>query len=190
MPIVTIKVNGLSRVQKKLSQLPSAVEKEVISKAIEDGLGVILRRIKATAPVKTGKVRRGFKIYPSKIDKESPRIGAQIWLSGARLGRDNPNHVFYARWQEYGFRAGIRSRIITNEKGQKVKVYNKNHRVEIVPRSDRPGKYRKRRVGWKKVPAKFFVHRAFNETAESAIFVFRLSAERGTRRVIEALERD
>lgn len=172
---VTITIRGLRDVQEKLAQFPDRVESDVVMQALQEGSDLGLRKIQEMAPVKTGKVRRGFKAAPSKVHKRAPMYGYYIYLAGGKLGRSNPNHNFYARWVEYGYLAGARG---------------KNAQVVSRPRSDRPGQTRKRRVGHKQIPGQYFVHRAFRATAESSARQIAWASERGINKLIDEMERD
>lgn len=124
----TITVTGLAETQKKLSALGKKLGTKVIYGALRKGAGIILRDVKSRVPVRTGKLRRGFKVSRSKIHRgRFPGDAIGIYMS-LRKGKEAP---FYGRFLNDGWQAGK-----TNVPGlhfiQKSFDANKNKVVRVI----------------------------------------------------------
>jgi HK97 gp10 family phage protein len=147
---VTIEIRGLREIQDKLRQLPGAISRKVAYGALRKGAAVVRKAAQQNAPVRTGTLRKGFKVSRSRIHRGPEKIGVYLTLKKGK-GRSDKNDPFYGRWVESGYRVG--------KKTVKVKV----------ARSDRPGRTRTVRRGEREIPGKYFVRRAFESQSQAAI---------------------
>lgn len=171
-----ITVSGLREVNLALYAYSQQLGDRVVIASLRQGANLIKRQISADAPVKTGKLRRGFRVSKSKIHRgktSSDLIGVYLTL---RTGKDAP---FYGRFQNDGW----------NTKGKARTVLNTPFRVNrrgktlfsksgITPRfCARTG--RKTLPGKTDVPGKFFIQKAFMSQRDAAVRLIVQSAEAG-----------
>src|SRR5574340_25205 len=103
-----IKITGLREVQKKLYEYSQRLGDRVVLGALRAGANLMKRTIIAEVPVRTGKLKKGFKISKSKIHRgkmSTDMIGVYLTL---RTGKNAP---FYGRfindgWNTHGKRTG------------------------------------------------------------------------------------
>lgn len=98
----SIEITGLREVQKKLYAYSQKLGDRVVYGALRAGAAVMRKSIMANVPVKTGKLRKGFKIARSKIHRgrlSTDMIGIYLAL---RKGKDAP---YYGRFQNDGFKS-------------------------------------------------------------------------------------
>jgi HK97 gp10 family phage protein len=147
---VTIEIHGLREIQAKLQQLPGQVARRVVYGALRKGAAVIRKAAAQNAPVRSGTLRKGFKISRSRIHRGPEKFGVCLTLKKGK-GRSDKADPFYGRWVESGYRVG--------KKTVKVKV----------ARSDRPGRTRTVRRGEHEIPGQYFVRRALQSQSQAAI---------------------
>ena len=103
----TIRVTGLREVQRKLYSYSQQIGDRVVLGALRQGAHLVKRAAQSNAPIgETGKLRRGIRVYKSKIHKgtkSGDMIG--VYISVASKKKGDP---FYGRFQEDGWKAGKR----------------------------------------------------------------------------------
>jgi HK97 gp10 family phage protein len=102
---VTIEIHGLREIQEKIKRLPAAVGRRVVYAALRKGAAVVRKEAQKNVPVKTGALRKGFKVSRSKIHKSATEYGVYLTLKKGR-GRHDPADPFYGRFIEGGFKRG------------------------------------------------------------------------------------
>jgi HK97 gp10 family phage protein len=90
----SVRVKGLSELNKFLQQLPAKVEANVLRGALRAGAKPILEQAKGGVPVDTGKLRDGLKI---STRHRKGRVTAHVKAGG--------DHASIAHWIEYGVAA-------------------------------------------------------------------------------------
>lgn len=162
----TISVTGLKETQKILYSYSQKLGDFVVYKALRAGAGIIKKEIEANAPVKTGKLKRGFVIRRSKIHRgKSSKDMIGVYIS-IRKGKDAP---YYGKFQEDGWHAkGPSSQGI----GKKVDRY-------LIRKGFGSGTGRKTQGSGTIVPGKKFIDRAFLEKRAEAVELIRRTAIAG-----------
>lgn len=100
-----IRVTGLKEAQQALYGYSQQMGDRVVVMALRTGANHMRKVIQANVPVRTGKLRRGFRVSRSKIyngRRSADVIGVFLTL---RKGKDAP---FYGRFVNDGWRAGKR----------------------------------------------------------------------------------
>lgn len=102
---ITIEIAGLREIQAKLQQLPNKIANRVVLSSLRAGANIVKKQIQANAPVRTGALRKGFKVSRSKIHRAPSDLGVYLTLKKGR-GRSDPKDAFYGRWVEGGYKRG------------------------------------------------------------------------------------
>lgn len=98
-----ITITGLREVQKQLYKYSQQLGDKVVLAALRQGANLVRQEIQQRVPVRTGALRRGFKVSRSRIysARSSPdTIGIYLTL---KKGKTAP---FYGRFQNDGYRRG------------------------------------------------------------------------------------
>jgi hypothetical protein len=170
---VTIEIRGLREVQEKIKSLPARLGKKVIYQSLRKGATVLRKEAQAnlSGHIRTGTLRKGFKIARSRIHKSATEFGVYLTLKKGG-GRSDPKDPFYGRWVEHGHYAGQRTgeteRRVRQSGRQRGKAYKVHKRAHFVP-------------GIK------FMGRAFNAKASAAAETIAAEAEAGAQKVIDEL---
>lgn len=101
-----ITIKGLKEVQKALYSYSQQLGDRVVLAALRQGANLVKKSVQQQAPVKTGTLRRGFRVSKSRIHngkRSSSMIGVYLTLRKGG-GRKDKNDPFYGRWQESGWR--------------------------------------------------------------------------------------
>jgi HK97 gp10 family phage protein len=109
----TITITGLREVQRKLYSYSQQLGDRVVLGALRQGANVVRKQAQANAPVKTGLLKRSIRVSRSKIHngkKSDGMIG--VYLS-VRKGKSG---AYYAGFQEDGWRAGKKKKLIPGKK--------------------------------------------------------------------------
>jgi len=92
---VTVKFD-VRKLNKKLKQLESKIEKKIIRQALRAGAKVIAKEAKQLAPVDTGELKSKIKVWALKRSRK--KIGVLVGTSAKEYTGDQ----FYAAFVEYG----------------------------------------------------------------------------------------
>ena len=119
-------VKGLKELSKKLEKLPDNLRKKGVRRSIAAGMKLIQKQAKASAPRKSGALRRAIAAVPirSKSKKNLIRTGLFVRNGSARTksARAKGDDPYYWYFIENGFRAvGRASRKNSKGKGRRVK---------------------------------------------------------------------
>jgi hypothetical protein len=170
---ISFEISGLREVQEKIKSLPDQLGKKVIYQALRKGGAVLRKEAQANLAghVKTGTLRKGFKIARSRIHESATEFGVYLTLKKGG-GRSDSKDPFYGRWVEHGHYAGKktgeverRARQSGRQRGQ---AYRVNRRAHFVP-------------GIK------FMGRAFEAKASEAAQTAAAAADEGAQKVINEL---
>lgn len=152
----TVSVTGLKETQKILYSYSQRLGDFVVYKALRAGAGIIKKEIEANAPVRYGKLKRGFVIRKSKIHRgksSSDMIGVYITI---RKGKDAP---YYGRFQEAGWNTrGKSNELRAHGRAKGIltrRAIGKSSRITLPGKTD--------------VPGKKFVEQAFIDKREEAV---------------------
>lgn len=165
---VSIELHGLREIQAKLQQLPARIARKAVYSALRKGAAVVRKEIAKTAPVRTGTLRKGFRVGRSRFFRGPEKFGVFLTLKKGK-GRNDPSDPFYGRWVESGYRAGKKTVTVR------------------VARADRPGRTRNVRRGEHEIPGQFFVQRAFDASASAAVAAIVAEADDKSQRAITEL---
>lgn len=112
-----IKVSGLKEVQKQLYSYSQQLGDKVALAALRNGANLVKKAVQAAAPVykgkpradvKSGTLKKGFRVSRSKIHNGKTSdglIGVFLTLKKG-TSRKDVNDPFYGRWQNAGWQAG------------------------------------------------------------------------------------
>lgn len=110
MSSVTIHVDGLRELEKKLLALPDKVNRRVLRKAVSDGAAVVRDEMRIRAPLYTGSVSQGHP-PPGTLKKavfmshaRTSHQGYEAFVVGVRHGKKagKTGDAFYFRFVEFG----------------------------------------------------------------------------------------
>lgn len=116
MSSVTIHVDGLRELERKLLALPDKVNRQVLRKAVSDGAAVVRDEMRLRAPVYTGPVSQGHP-PPGTLKKavfmshaHTSHQGYEAFVVGVRHGKGRQNvgkaganiDAYYFRFVEFG----------------------------------------------------------------------------------------
>lgn len=101
---ITIEISGLTELQDRIRQLPARIARRIVISSLRKGAAVIRKEAQKNVPVRTGALRKGFKVSRSRIHR-GPQYGVYLTLKKGR-GRSDPSDPFYGRWVEAGYKKG------------------------------------------------------------------------------------
>ena len=172
---INVEIHGLRELRDKMALLSDRVQKRVILQSLRVGANIVKKAGQDNAPVRTGNIRRGFRIINSKIHRAAPQIGLFLAIKRkkkSRGGRADPNDPFYARWVEDGYHVGKKT-------GQK--------RTFVHQGGFRRGRQFTRFIREKEIPGQHFLQRAYDSTKSSALQAIVADAEQRIERVVREL---
>ena len=158
---VSLSVTGVKETAKVLYAYSQQLGDRVIRSSLTQGANYVKRGISDAAPVRTGKLRKGFRVARSRIHngkRSTDLIGVFIKLSKAD---DGP---FYGRFINDGW---------VHAQGEKALKGKGGTRRRNALRAERVGR------GNKKIPGRFFVQKAFEQRKAAAVQLIFRSAEIG-----------
>lgn len=96
-------VTGISKIDRKLRQLPWKVQRKVVSQSIREGLKVIAAEVKSSAPRRTGTMAGAVKVRKVKTKKrDSVMLETRISGGVSGLVKNQPSgRWFYPALVEY-----------------------------------------------------------------------------------------
>ncbi len=95
-----IGIKGIKEVEAALYSYSQQLGDRVVLRALRLGANFMKTAVSAVAPSKTGRLRRGFRVYRSKIHSgktSTDAIGVYLTL---KRGKDSP---YYGQFQEHGW---------------------------------------------------------------------------------------
>ena len=133
---IEVTLEGIDDMARRLRDVPIALRKKVLLRALRKGAQIISRDAKAGAPVlkrpapfrKPGTVKKAISVRTSKVARKSGDVGVFVGvkpLRGARqkkLGRagaKNPNDPYYWRFLEFDTRHGPGKKFLTHAASNK-----------------------------------------------------------------------
>ena len=171
---VKINVSGLEQLQRELSDFSVKIQRTGISNANRAAAKVILKETKARCPVDTGTLRDSFRIV------RAPRLTGdrylRHWVTPTR-SKGSKKVAWYAHLVEYAtgeHLIGVKSKKVLAEVGRSGVVLE-----TYGTRARHPG-----------TPAKGFMRRSFDATADMALSKYQESLRRFIVRKHTALERE
>lgn len=102
MAFLSMKVDGIKPLLKKLKSFPAKIEKKILRQALRAGGKIFQQQAKANAPVKSGLTKRSLKVRSMK--RSRTRVGIRV----ATSAKDYTGDTFYASFVEYGHKLGRR----------------------------------------------------------------------------------
>lgn len=154
-----IKVSGLKEVQAALYSYSRQLGDKVVLAALKQGANLVKRAVVQTAPVKSGRLKRGFRVANSRIHRGrgTGRLGVYLALRTKKKG-----DPFYGRFQEDGWNVKGPAR----GKGRSARVPGSRSGRKTAP-------------GKRDVPGKFFIQKAYLANREAAAQLIIKAAEVG-----------
>lgn len=152
------KIKGIAEVKRAIYQYNAKLGEKVTRAALRAGANIMLKQIRAAAPVKTGRLKKAIKLKNSRINslRKNGKVGLYITVSPGKSRRD-PKGAYYAKWVEVGYKKG----------------------------SKRVGK--RGRTGGVRIEGKHFVLKSFNATKRQSADTIIQAAELGANRIAREL---
>lgn len=119
-----LNIQGLEDIQKKLAEIPRALRRSVLKKALTAGARIVRDEARRNAPVlkspranrKPGTLRKAIVVRTSKLDTKDGNVGVfvnvrpakgaifkkGVLVKGSQRGKDSPNDPYYWQWLEFG----------------------------------------------------------------------------------------
>ncbi|MCB1900819.1 MAG: HK97 gp10 family phage protein [Rhodocyclaceae bacterium] len=133
---IEVTLEGIDDMARRLRDVPIALRKKVLLRALRKGAQIISRDAKAGAPVlkrpapfrKPGTVKKAISVRTSKVARKSGDVGVFVGvkpLRGARqkklgkAGAKNPNDPYYWRFLEFDTRRGPGKKFLTHAASNK-----------------------------------------------------------------------
>ena len=133
---IEVILEGIDDMARRLRDVPIALRKKVLLRALRKGAQIISRDAKAGAPVlkrpapfrKPGTVKKAISVRTSKVARKSGDVGVFVGvkpLRGARqkklgkAGAKNPNDPYYWRFLEFDTRRGPGKKFLTHAASNK-----------------------------------------------------------------------
>lgn len=120
-------VKGLDDIKKKLAEIPRALRRSVLKKALTAGARIVRDEARRNAPIlksprinrKPGTLRKAIVVRTSKLDTRAGNVGVFVNVKPAKgaifkkgvlvkesqRGKDSPNDPYYWQWLEFGRKA-------------------------------------------------------------------------------------
>lgn len=103
--IVNVEVRGLQELQAKIARLPAAVARKAVYASLRKGAAIVRKQAQQYVPIRTGTLKKGFKVARSRIHRGPQQFGIYLALKSGR-GRRDPGDPFYGVFVERGYRRG------------------------------------------------------------------------------------
>lgn len=102
---VQIKLSGLKEAQRALYAYSQQLGDRVVIASLRQGANLVARAVRAAAPRRTGRLRRGVVVKRSRIHngrRSAASLGLYLTLRKGK-GRKDPRDAFYGRFVEDGY---------------------------------------------------------------------------------------
>lgn len=147
---IEVTLEGIDDMARRLRDVPIALRKKVLLRALRKGAQIISRDAKAGAPVlkrpapfrKPGTVKKAISVRTSKVARKSGDVGVFVGvkpLRGARqkklgkAGAKNPNDPYYWRFLEFDTRRGPGKKFLTHAASNKASAALDAAIAEVAP---------------------------------------------------------
>lgn len=147
---IEVILEGIDDMARRLRDVPIALRKKVLLRALRKGAQIISRDAKAGAPVlkrpapfrKPGTVKKAISVRTSKVARKSGDVGVFVGvkpLRGARqkklgkAGAKNPNDPYYWRFLEFDTRRGPGKKFLTHAASNKASAALDAAIAEVAP---------------------------------------------------------
>lgn len=147
---IEVKLEGIDDMARRLRDVPIALRKKVLLRALRKGAQIISRDAKAGAPVlkkpapfrNPGTVKKAISVRTSKFARKSGDVGVFVGvkpLRGARqnklgkAGAKNPNDPYYWRFIEFDTKRGPGKKFLTRAANTKAGAALDAAIAEVVP---------------------------------------------------------
>lgn len=100
----SIRIEGISKIQRALFQFNARLAERVTRLAMRKGANYMLKQIRAAAPVKTGRLKKAIVVKNSKINtiRKNGNVGVYITLRSGK--RANLKSALYGKYVENGYK--------------------------------------------------------------------------------------
>ncbi len=187
------KIKGIAEVKRALYVYNAKLGERVTRVALRQGANLMLKQVRAAAPVKTGRLKRAIKIKNSKINRinKNGKVGLFLTISPGKSRKDLKG-AWYGQFIEHGYNTGTwrNGEKYLEEGGSKFKVfrdlgkqYNKSGgRIQTAKQL----RYHKR-GGGVAIPGKHFLRDTFNATKQAALETIIDASEIAANRIAKEL---
>jgi HK97 gp10 family phage protein len=119
-----LNIRGLDDIKQKLAEIPRALRRSVLKKALIAGARIVRDEARRNAPIlksprvnrKRGTLRKSIVVRTSKLDTRDGNVGVfvnvrpakgaifknGVLVKGSQRGKDSPNDPYYWPWLEFG----------------------------------------------------------------------------------------
>lgn len=166
-------VKGLDQVKNAFKQLPEKLATRITRQVLRQGANDMARKIRAAAPVKTGRLRKAIRVRNSSIHtlRKNGNVGVFVTVYAGK-NRKDPKGAWYGKFIENGYNRG--SKAVTGRQAVALGVVSREQlatKQALVASRRRIGRVKqgiRYRHGGKAVEGLHFVRNTFNANAEQA----------------------
>ncbi|WP_427501383.1 HK97-gp10 family putative phage morphogenesis protein [Methylomonas sp. MED-D] len=171
--MTTRSVQGLDKVAAAMRQLPDKLAEQLTRSVLRQGANDMARKIRAAAPVDTGRLRRAIRVRTSKIHRlrKNGHVGVYVTVYPGKNRKDLKG-AWYGRFVENGYNRG--SKAVTGGQAVRLGVVSrqqlaaKKREVALKRRFGKAKQGIRYRAGGRRVEGQHFVRDTFNANAEQA----------------------
>lgn len=154
-----LNIQGLEDIKKKLAEIPRALRRSVLKKALTAGARIVRDEARRNAPTlksprvnrKPGTLRKAIVVRTSKLDTKDGNVGVfvnvrpakgaifkkGVLVKGSQRGKDSPNDPYYWQWLEFGRKPKTLYKHSSKLKRKKKFVIGGIHRFEFLQKGAR-----------------------------------------------------
>ena len=136
-----LNIQGLEDIKKKLAEIPRALRRSVLKKALTAGARIVRDEARRNAPTlksprvnrKPGTLRKAIVVRTSKLDTKDGNVGVfvnvrpakgavfkkGVLVKGSQRGKDSPNDPYYWQWLEFGRKPKTFYKYASRSKGKR-----------------------------------------------------------------------
>ncbi|MGZ5000620.1 MAG: HK97-gp10 family putative phage morphogenesis protein [Methylomonas sp.] len=188
----SIKIRGISEIQKALFQFNAKLAERVTRLALRKGANYMLKEIRNATPVKTGRLKRAIKVKNSRINtiRNNGSVGVYITVSPGK-SRNDPKGAWYGKFVETGYNRGsqtvggrraVHMGLISNSQLSAKRAF-----VNSKRRAGRSAAGIRYRYGGQAVEGRHFVLNTFNATAPTALAIMVEASEVAAKHLAQEL---
>lgn len=184
-----ITVTGLDEVKRAIVKLPPKLAERVTRLALRQGASYMLRAIKSSAPVRTGRLKRSLRIRNSSRNKLERNGVSGLYITYKKGKRGSTEGAYYLPFVEHGYNKGSKKIGKFEALARGVTTLE-----EIKRRKLASAKYRGKkkhgmtfRYGGKPIDGQHFMRQTFDATASTAANLIVQSSEHIGRQLTKEL---
>ncbi len=156
-----------------MSQLPDRLATRIARSVLRQGANTMARKIRAAAPVKTGRLRKAIRVRNSSIHtlRKNGNVGVYVTVYAGKNRKDIKG-AWYAKFVENGYSHG--SKAVTGRQAVTLGIVDQktlDAKKRLIASKRRIGRYKqgiRYRSGGKAIEGLHFVRDTFNANASQA----------------------